>query len=287
MKIVLLGSTGMLGSKMVEVLKMEGHDLLTPSRAELDLSRPEQIQSFFKTSSFETLINCAGFAKVDACEEETAAMTAFQLNGTAVGQLAHGCKAVKRTLVHFSSDYVFDGQKSGPYLETDAPGPVNVYGETKWVGEKLIQEEGPSFYLIRTSWLFGPNGDNFVKTIAGLLRTKPRIEVVTDQVGGPTYTGDLARFVVELLTKKADPGFYHFSNQGYTSWNGFAQEIKKLIGSSCEVAPALSRDVVRPAKRPANSRFDLTKAVRAVGHDPRPWQEALKDYLTKELDGPL
>ncbi len=287
MKIALLGSTGMLGSKMAEVLKKAGHELLTPPRAEVDLNRPEQIQSLFKTHSFEALVNCAGASKVDACEEETAAMAAFQVNGAAAGHLAHWCKTTQRILVHFSTDYVFDGERSEPYKETDEPSPVNVYGETKWVGEKLIQEEGPFFYLIRTSWLFGSNGPNFVKTIAGLLRTKSRIEVVTDQVGGPTYTGDLAQFILELMAKKADPGLYHFANQGYTSWNGFAQEIRKLIGSSCEVAPVLSRDVVRPAKRPANSRFDLTKAARAVGHDFRPWQDALKDYLTKELDGPL
>jgi dTDP-4-dehydrorhamnose reductase len=273
----------MLGSKVLEVFNQSGHELLTPLRNDLDLSRGDHVEKFFKSNSFEVLVNCAGFTKVDACEEKEQAPIAWNVNGTVVGTLARCCKAGGRLLVHFSTDYVFDGTKPGLYQETDKTNPVNVYGQTKLEGEKLIQIEKPFFYLIRTSWVFGPNGPNFVKTIAGLLKTKPKIEVVTDQVGGPTYTGDLAKFVLELLEKKAEAGLYHFANDGYTSWNGFAREIKVLTGSACEVAPVLSDQFVRPAKRPSNSRFDLSKAALAVGRRPRPWQESLKEYLTKEL----
>lgn len=283
MKIALLGSTGMLGSKVLELFKLAGHELLSPLRTDLDISLGDQVENYFKNNSFDAMVNCAGYTEVDACEEKENVPTARDVNGTAVGRLAHCCKTSGRILVHFSTDYVFDGAKSEPYQETDQTNPVNVYGQTKLEGEKLLRAENPFFYLIRTSWVFGPNGPNFVKTIAGLLKTKPKIEVVTDQVGGPTYTGDLARFALELLGKKAEAGLYHFANDGYTSWNGFAQEIKFLIGSACEVAPTLSGKFVRPAKRPSNSRFDLSKAVRAVGHHPRPWQESLKEYLTKEL----
>jgi len=282
-KIALLGSTGMLGSKALEVFKQSGHELLTPLRSDLDLSREDQIEHYFKNNSFGVLVNCAGYTQVDACEDKEKAPMAWNVNGTAVGVLARCCKATGRVLVHFSTDYVFDGTKSEPYQETDKTNPVNVYGQTKLEGEKLLQAANPFYYLIRTSWVFGPNGPNFVKTIAGLLKTKPQIEVVTDQIGGPTYTGDLAGFALELLGKKAEAGLYHFANDGYTSWNGFAQEIKVLTGSTCEVAPTLSEKFVRPAKRPANSRFDLSKASHAAGHRPRPWQESLKDYLTKEL----
>jgi dTDP-4-dehydrorhamnose reductase len=119
-----------------------------------------------------------------------------------------------------------------------------------------------------------------------LLKSKPRVEVVDDQVGGPTYTADLARFVLELLERKAPSGLYHFANDGYTSWNGFAREIQRVTGlNGCEVVPVSSAQFVRPAKRPANSCFDLSKAKAAVGHGPRPWQDALKDYLTKDFDG--
>ncbi len=283
MKIALLGSTGMLGSKALEVFKQSGHELLVPLRNELDLSQVDQIESYFKKNSFDVLVNCSGFTQVDACEDKEKALAAWTVNGTAVGVLARCCKTSGRVFVHFSTDYVFDGTKPEPYQETDKVNPVNVYGQTKLEGEKLIQTENPFFYLIRTSWVFGPNGPNFVKTIADLLKTKTKIEVVTDQVGGPTYTGDLAKFALELLDKKSEAGLYHFANDGYTSWNGFAQEIKVLMGSACEVAPTLSEKFVRPAKRPVNSRFDLSKAARAAGHRPRPWQESLKDYLAKEL----
>lgn len=283
MKIALLGSAGMLGSKALEVFKQSGHELLTPFRTHLDLSRGDQIESYFKNNSFDVLVNCTGYTKVDACEEKENMPAAQDVNGTAVGRLAHSCKTSGRILVHFSTDYVFDGTKPEPYQETDKTNPVNVYGQTKLEGEKLLQAESPFFYLIRTSWVFGPGGPNFVKTIVGLLKTKSKIEVVTDLVGGPTYTGDLANFTLELLDLKAESGLYHFANDGYTSWNGFAQEIKVLTGFSCEVAPTLSEKFVRPAKRPSNSRFDLSKASHAVGHRPRPWQESLKDYLIKEL----
>ncbi len=284
MKIALIGSTGMLGSKVAEVYKAKGYELLTPSRAELNLNYPHTIDRFFKANSFEAVINCGGFTRVDACEEPAKFSTALTVNGTSAGWLAKFCKKANRLLIHFSTDYVFDGEKEGLYQETDNPNPINVYGKTKWQGEKLIQTENPPHYLVRTSWVFGPYGVNFVKTIAGLLKTKPKIEVVTDQIGGPTYTGDLAEFTLELLEKKCPSGLYHFANEGYTSWNGFACEIQKIMGSSsCHIAGVLSKDVFRPAQRPANSRFDLSKAAQAVGHISRPWQEALNEYLTKEF----
>jgi dTDP-4-dehydrorhamnose reductase len=275
----------MLGSKMAQLCQKAGHSLLTPNHTILDVSDKVQIDGFFKANAFDVLVNCAAYTKVDACEEREGSNQAYAVNGVGVGFLAAACKENGRLLVHFSTDYVFDGQKGTPYQEGDPTGPINVYGQTKLMGEKEIREAGPKFYLIRTSWVFGPNGPNFVKTIAGLLKTKPKLPVVTDQVGGPTYTGDLAQFVLELIDRKAESGFYHFANGGYTSWNGFAREIQRLIGAvSCEITEASSAEFVRPAKRPANSRFDLTKGTKAVGHEPRPWQEALKEYLEKELN---
>ena len=154
------------------------------------------------------------------------------------------------------------------------------------VGEwqKLLQAENPVHYLIRTSWLFGPNGQNFVNTIADLLISKPRVEVVSDQFGGPSYTGDIAQFTLELLEKKAESGLYHFCNGGHTSWYEFAKEIQKQTGfASCEVAPVPSENVFRPAHRPADSRLDTSKAVRALGHPIRSWQEALGEFINKEF----
>ena len=274
----------MLGSKMAEILRARGHELLTPGREELNLNRPHTIEKYFKAASFEALVNCAGFTRVDACEEPAKFSMALSVNGTSVGWLAKFCRKTNRILVHFSTDYVFDGKKDEPYLETDAPDPLNIYGRTKRQGEKLIQAENPFFYLIRTSWVFGPKGDNFVDKIASLLKTKPRIEVVNDQIGAPSYTVDLALLTAELLEKKAQSGLYHFANAGTASWFDFAQEIRKQTGLiSCEIASVSSENVFRPAQRPANSRMDCSKAAAAVGHAFRSWQEALADYLTKEI----
>lgn len=273
----------MLGSKFAEILRAKGHEILAPSHSQVDLNRPHTLEAFFKAHSFDILINCAGFTRVDACEEAAKFTLALNVNGTAPGWLAQFCKKQGRTLVHFSTDYVFNGNKEEPYREGDQPDPLNVYGRTKWQGETLIRTENPHYYLVRTSWVFGPRGNNFVNTIVGLLKTRPRIEVVTDQVGGPSYTEDIARFTLELLEKNAEPGTYHFSNQGSTSWFGFAQEIRRQAGiTSCEVVPVLTENVFRPAARPPNSRFDLSKAEAAVGHPFRPWQEALGEYLSKE-----
>lgn len=284
MKVAILGATGMLGSKLAEVFKAGGHEVLSPSHAQVDLGRPHTLESFFKSHHFDVLVNCAAFTRVDACEEAAKFSMAMNVNGTAVGWLAKFCHSTGRILVHFSTDYVFDGAKEDPYLETDEPRPLNVYGRTKWQGEKLIQAEEPRFYLIRTSWLYGPGGNNFVKTIVSLLREKARIEVVSDQLGGPTYSGDLARFVLELLEKKAEPGLYHFSNQGQATWFEFAKEIKRLLGPvPCDVVPVSTENVFRPAQRPADSRLQISKAWATVGHPPRPWQEALSEFIEKEV----
>jgi dTDP-4-dehydrorhamnose reductase len=283
LKIALLGASGLLGSKTAEFFKAKGHELLTPGRSDADLSHPHTLENFFLANSFDVLVNCAGFTRVDACEEPAKFSMALNTNGTSVGWLAQFCKKANRILVHYSTDYVFDGSKDGPYEEKDRTDPLNVYGKTKRQGETLIEMENPFYYLIRSSWVFGPHGDNFVNKIAGLLKTKSRLEVVSDQVGGPTYTGDLAQFTLELLEKKAEPGLYHFANEGHVSWHGFAKEIQKQLGlNSCEIVPVLSENVFRPAQRPANSRFELAKSVRALGHPIRSWQEALREYLTKE-----
>jgi dTDP-4-dehydrorhamnose reductase len=284
MKIALLGASGMLGSKIMETFKAKGQDLIAPPRSETDLHYPHTLEKFFNANSFDVLVNCAGFTRVDACEEPAKFSMALNVNGTAVGWLAKLCKKTGRVLVHYSTDYVFDGRKDGPYREEDPVEPLNTYGRTKRQGEKLLLAEKPFFYLVRTSWIFGPGGQNFVDTMAGLFKTRSRVEVVDDQVGGPTYTGDLAQFTLELLEKKAAPGIYHFADEGYVSWHGFAKEIQKQTGlTRCDIVAVPSDRVFRPADRPANSRFDLSKATQAVGHAPRPWAEALKDYLTKEF----
>ncbi len=284
-RIALLGSRGMLGSRILETALAAGFEVEAPDHRELDITRAGQVQSYFETHLFDVLINCAAFTKVDDCEESSLKKEALLVNGEAVGRLAQWCGHTGRMLIHFSTDYVFDGQKSGSYIESDLTHSINAYGETKLEGEKRIQEENPFYYLIRASWLYGPGGHgNFVKTIAELLKTKTKIDVVNDQFGGPTYTGDLAEFTLELLGRKAPAGIYHFANEGYASWYDFAKEIQALTGlKACEIKPVAGKDFSRKAARPANSRFDLSKSTQAVGHSFRPWREALQHYLSKEL----
>lgn len=274
----------MLGHKITEAFKAKGQELVTPAHSEADLNSPHTLEKFFNSNAFDVLVNCAAFTRVDACEEPSKFSMVLNVNGTAVGWLAQLCKKTNRTLVHYSTDYVFDGSKEEPYRETDPVSPINTYGRTKSQGEKLIPMENPFYYLIRSSWVYGPHGRNFVDTMTGLLKTKNRVEVVDDQIGGPTYTGDLAQFTWDLLEKKAAPGTYHFANSGFVSWYGFAKEIQKQTGlKGCEIVPVSSSRIFRPAERPANSRFDLSKAAQALGQAPRPWPEALREYLSKEL----
>lgn len=284
MKIALLGSTGMLGSQIAELLRSRNHELLTPSHEELDLLYPHLIERFFLSNSFDALLNCAAYTRVDACEEPSKFAMVQTINGASLGWLGKFCRNLGRTLVHFSTDYVFDGKKEGPYVETDPTGPLNVYGCTKLQGEKLTVAEAPSHYLIRTSWVYGPRGDHFVKRMATLFRERSRVEVVRDQIGGPTCTGDLALFALNLLEKKAPFGLYHFANAGRASWYEFAKEIKSQLGNTqCELIPVYSDKIFRPAERPANSCFDISKAEAVLGAPIRTWQEALKEYLAKEF----
>lgn len=192
-------------------------------------------------------------------------------------------KELNRWMIHISTDYVFDGKGTEPWKETDTPKPLNGYGRTKWEGEWRFQEAGTLGWIIRTSWLYGPNGKNFVKTMAGLMSQKERVEVVDDQVGGPTYTEDLAQFMLDIAETKPPAGFYHYANEGYVSWHGLTLAIRDEMGlKNCQVLPVTSDRFSRPAKRPGNSRFDLSKA-RSVSRKPLvPWREALKRYLAEE-----
>jgi len=274
----------MLGKKMREKCEARGIAVLAPARQEADLSSPVSLEDFFQKNDFQVLLNCAGFSKVDSCEDPAQYPEALAVNASGPGWLAKLCKTSGRRLIHFSTDYVFNGEKDGTYAEEEPPRPINAYGRTKWMGEKMILAQVPSYYLIRTSWLFGPGGRNFVKTMAGILKNLPSAEVVADQKGAPTYTGDLADFTLDLMEKKAPDGIYHFSNAGETSWFGIAVEIQKCLNlNGRELVPVPTDKFPRPAQRPRNSRFDLGKAAGALARDIRPWPEAVREYLLKEL----
>jgi len=272
----------MLGSKALPVFGAAGHEIIAPGRPEADLTDGRSLENLFRHRTFDVLVNCAAFTDVDGCEDASSYEAAMDVNARGPGRLSRLCRETGRRLVHLSTDYVFDGSSDRPCAEDDPLRPVNAYGRTKAEGEKAVRDGGADAIIVRTSWLYGPNGRNFVRTIAGLLRSKTRIDVVDDQVGGPTYTGDLALFLLDLVETGASGGVYHFANEGYVSWRGFAEAIRGLLGLSCEIVPVPSDRVPRKAKRPRSSRFDLSKA-RAVSRRPlRPWDAALADYLKED-----
>lgn len=284
MKIALFGNIGMLGSRVERLFKEAGHELLTPSLEDVDFTRSETLEKFYQENDFEGAVNCAAYTAVDACEDAATYPLALKINGEAVGVLARLSVSTSRWLIHLSTDYVFDGTGVQPHRETDPTNPLNAYGRSKWEGEREFQKAGCPGWVVRTSWLYGPNGKHFVDTIAGLLKIKPQLEVVDDQIGGPTFTGSLAHFLLDLVETKPERGVYHFSDEGYVSWHGFATAIGEELGLKTPIIPVSSSQFPRPAKRPTNSRFDLSKARAVARYPMKPWRDALREYLKERKD---
>jgi len=267
---------------------MLGHDLmavfgdLNPvgvDKEELDITDGGAVEKFILNLKPNFVINAAAYTDVDGCEAKQD--LAMKVNGEAVGYLAGASEKNGAILVHYSTDYVFDGKNPSGYKEDDEPkNPVNFYGESKLLGEKLLKENCQRYYLIRTSWLFGRNGKNFVDTILKLGKEKEELKVVNDQHGKPTYTVDLAKRTRELIFGKYPFGVYHITNEGITSWYDYALKIFEVFESFhlgqkfAKILPCDSAEFPRPAKRPAWSILINTKLPSG-----RPWSETLKEYL--------
>ncbi len=257
-KMLILGASGMLGHDLQQVYPgavCRGH--------EIDIANEAVISSVLSDLKPSLVINAAGFTNVDGCEDQQD--LAFAVNGEGPGYIAAACHEVGATLVHYSTDYVFDGLQES-YVESDMPNPINVYGASKLRGEQAIMETMEDYRIIRTSWLFGCHGPNFVETMLRLSAEMETVRVVDDQVGKPTYTVDLAIKTPEIA--KAESGIYHITNDGVCSWYEFASTIIP------NVEPCSSEEFLRPANRPKFSVLMNTKA-----RPMRPWQDALADYL--------
>ncbi|MBI4122427.1 MAG: dTDP-4-dehydrorhamnose reductase [Parcubacteria group bacterium] len=271
MKTLIIGAQGMLGHELAKVFA--GHKLFLWDLNEIDITNQEQVNEKIGDLAPELLINAAAYTNVDACETNEGLAT--RVNGTAVGYLAEITSKLGATLVHYSTDYVFDGAKHEGYAEDDAPNPINAYGRSKLAGERAVQSSGlASWYVVRTAWLYGIHGKNFVETMLALADKGEPIKVVDDQIGSPTYAPDLAVATLELVESKKPSGIYHRTNDGVTSWYGFAKEIFKVFTREVDLAPCASADYPRPAKRPSFSVLQSTKLPPL-----RPWQEALRDYV--------
>lgn len=274
MNIVIIGAKGMLGSMLGTVFAEYSPMLL--DKEEIDITNEQNVREVLRSANATHIINAAAYTNVDAAEEQKEA--AFLVNETGVKNLAMVAKELSATLVHMSTDYVFPGTSEDGYSETDSPGPsVNEYGNSKLAGERALKESGCNFYLVRTAWLYGPNGKNFVDTMLQLAQTKKNLSVVEDQVGSPTFTKDVALYIKTLILEQYPFGIYHAVNSGNASWFEFAQKIFEYMQNMpVVVKPVSSLEFPRPAKRPAFSILHNTK-----GPQMRLWQDALREYLTR------
>ncbi len=284
MKILITGAQGLLGHEVVQVCRDQGDvtietDIASPI-ASLDITHPEAICSTLSSIKPDWLINCAAYTDVDGCESNE--RTAFMLNAQAPGHLARACEKYGTRLLHISTDYVFNGSKESPYAEDDETDPVSIYGKSKLAGEIAVQEGVEHYIIVRTQWLFGPHGKNFVSTILNIAKDKESITVVNDQRGSPTYSKDLARAIRTLIGCEAR-GIYHVCNRGYATWFDLAKKALEAVDLPTKVVPVGTKDFPRPAHRPANSTLSTRRFTETTGKVMPPWQISLNQYIREYL----
>ena len=276
MKILLLGHKGMLGSDLLEQMSHH-HEVIGMDVDEIDITSAGDCVKAIEDTAPQIVINAAGYTNVDGCE--TAKEECFAVNAEALKNIAVACHRKNIRIIHFSTDYVFNGTGSAPYKEDDECDPINTYGASKLAGELYLQTLAQNYIIIRTAWLYGVNGKNFVRTILEKAKTTPRLTVVDDQLGSPTYTKDLAA-AVDLLIEKNAQGIFHVTNRGSCSWYQFAVKILQESGiENVEVSPIKSDQLARTAKRPAYSILSMQKFISTTGKAMQPWQLGLQDYL--------
>lgn len=270
------GAAGQLGQCFQSVAaEFPQHQLLFTQRSEVDINEPETLANFYAQSPFEGIINCAAYTHVDQAETEFE--EAHQVNAQGVENLSVFAEAKNIKLIHFSTDFVFDGTKETRYLEADSTNPLSVYGKSKLAGERILNQSNCQFVCFRVSWLFSPFGKNFVKTILNASQSKSELAVVEDQFGKPTYGLDLARTVVSNLDHPQlyNHPIYHFAQGSKTNWYEFAAKIIALAGSPCKVKPIASFDFLTTAKRPLNSALDTQRIEKTLSLSIPSWETAL------------
>lgn len=274
--ILLIGASGMLARAATTLFAREGLGCTAVDLPEIDLTDAASIERVV-SADYRTVLNCAAFTDVDGAETREPLATA--INGTGVGALARHCAKTGALLVHYSTDYVFDGEASTPYRVDHPRAPINAYGRSKALGEQLLEQAGGRYLLIRTSWLYAPWGKNFVLTMRRLMQSQPSLKVIADTFGRPTSSQYLAERTLGLLRASAT-GTFHVTDGGECSWHEFASEIARLIGSSTRVDPCPTSDYVQAARRPAYSVLDLSKTDALLGPS-RPWRENLAQVLSE------
>jgi len=290
MRILLTGANGQVGWELSDRGGQRGLEILALDRADLDITDPVSVSEEVNRSGVSLVVNAAGYTAVDEAESEPE--LAFAVNRDGPTYLASACGKVGIPLVHISTDYVFDGQKKGAYLETDPVSPLSVYGKSKAAGEVAVRKHLREHFILRTGWVYGVHGHNFVKTMLRLGREREEVQVVTDQYGCPTYAADLAETILRIAAQLQEGrqiiwGTYHYCGKGVTSWHGFAEEIFRLANQYTSlkvkrIEPISTAEYPTPAKRPANSVLDCSLVEKEFGIRSRPWSESLARMI-KEM----
>lgn len=278
MRVLVTGVKGQLGYDVMKELAKRGYEGVGVDVEEMDITDPVAVDKVIKESNVDKVVHCAAWTAVDLAEEKEDICRKVNANGTE--NIAKVCKELDIPMIYFSTDYVFDGQGTRPW-EPDDPvvKPLNVYGQTKYEGEQAVEKYLDKYYIVRIAWVFGVNGKNFIKTMLNLGKTRDTLTVVSDQIGTPTYTYDLAKLVVDMCEKE-EYGKYHVTNEGgYISWADFAKEIFAQAGMNVNVIPVTTAEYGAKAVRPYNSRLEKSKLTEH-GFDRLPtWQDALTRYL--------
>ncbi|MDX8345779.1 dTDP-4-dehydrorhamnose reductase [Rossellomorea sp. YZS02] len=277
-KVLVTGAEGQLGTDLCLLLKSRGYKVLEKNKTQMDVTNPDKVEEVILNAHPDVIIHCAAYTKVDEAEKN--ADLAFLVNTLGTRYVATAAERLGIPIVYMSTDYVFDGESGVPYHEFSCPSPINVYGESKFAGERIVKEVHSRYFIVRTSWLFGQKGPNFVETMLKLARERASLSVVDDQRGSPTYTVDLSSSIVGLIGTSRY-GTYHISNSGDCSWYGFAKELFIQRGMDVDLKPCTSEQFKRPAKRPSFSVLDHM-GLRNNHFAPMPhWKDGLRRYLAQ------
>jgi len=283
MKILITGAKGQLGKKIIDILGTKNQLVLTDTD-NMDITDPDIVNKVIKENKPDYIIHCAAYTQVDKAEENVELCR--KVNSIGTKNIATAAKKYDVKLIYISTDFVHDGKKKTPYSEEDKPGPISVYGLTKFEGEEFVKKICDKYYIIRVSWLFGElpqkhTGTNFVEIMLKLAKEKPFIKVVNDQIGSPTYTGDLVSVISKIIDQSPEFGIYNFSGNNPCSWYDFAKEIFAQTHTHIDLRPITSAEYPQKAKRPLYSYLDKSKIKKALNIKVRGWKEMLTEYLSK------
>jgi dTDP-4-dehydrorhamnose reductase len=280
MRLLVTGAAGMLGRDVAGAAESAGHDVVALARRDLDIADPAAVRAAVRAARPDAVVNCAAWTDVDNAETAEAAATA--VNGAGAGHVARAAAEHGARIVQISTDYVFDGHHDVPWVESDPVAPIGAYGRSKLEGEREVAAATAEHAIVRTAWLFGAGGRNFVDTMLALGEDREEVSVVTDQVGSPTWTVHLAEGVVELAERRGDVGVFHVAGAGACTWYELALEVFDRAGVSCRVRPTTSEQFVRPARRPA---YSVLASERDETPALPPWQEGVAGYVAETRVG--